>query len=177
MDSGSVLDFMNLKNYPDMTLDMLNPLGKSFVCLFVCRCRKNTWAALIQCWTHFLIIFPHSVTGKPVKKEPEHEDSHQHFDDTAKLLQEFQDAAVDRVGSRPSSNLSSLSNASERDQHHLGNTYHSALKRKLWNRYSLVSCVYGAPVSLRVTLLLKMSKASRQRIEIKGKFLFGFERR
>lgn len=30
MDSGSVLDFMSLKNYPDMTLDMLNPLGKSF---------------------------------------------------------------------------------------------------------------------------------------------------
>lgn len=57
-----------------------------------------------------------------MKKEPEHEDTHQHFDDTAKLLQEFQDAVVDRVGSRPSSNLSSLSNASERDQHHLGNT-------------------------------------------------------
>ncbi|XP_026780737.3 bromodomain-containing protein 9 isoform X1 [Pangasianodon hypophthalmus] len=89
MDSGSVLDFMSLKNYPDMTLDMLNPLA-----------------------------------GKPVKKEPEHEDSHQHFDDTAKLLQEFQDAAVDRVGSRPSSNLSSLSNASERDQHHLGSSPH-----------------------------------------------------
>ncbi|XP_053343538.1 bromodomain-containing protein 9 isoform X3 [Clarias gariepinus] len=89
MDSRSVLDFMGLKNYPDMTLDMLNPLA-----------------------------------GKPVKKEPEHEDSHQHFDDTAKLLQEFQDAAVDRVGSRPSSNLSSLSNVSERDQHHLGSSPH-----------------------------------------------------
>ncbi|TSK20185.1 Bromodomain-containing protein 9 [Bagarius yarrelli] len=89
MDTGSVLDFMSLKNYPDMTLDMLNPLA-----------------------------------GKHVKKEPEHEDSHQHFDDTAKLLQEFQDAAVDRVGSRPSSNLSSLSNVSERDQHHLGSSPH-----------------------------------------------------
>ncbi|XP_046689827.1 bromodomain-containing protein 9 isoform X2 [Silurus meridionalis] len=89
MDSGSVLEFMNLKNYPDMTLDMLNPLA-----------------------------------GKTVKKEPDHEDSHQHFDDAAKLLQEFQDAAVDRVGSRPSSNLSSLSNASERDQHHLGSSPH-----------------------------------------------------
>ncbi|XP_016303402.1 bromodomain-containing protein 9 isoform X1 [Sinocyclocheilus anshuiensis] len=57
---------------------------------------------------------------KCVKKEPEHEDGHQHFDDAAKLLQEFHDAAVDRVGSRPSSNLSSLSNNSERDPHHLG---------------------------------------------------------
>ncbi len=55
-----------------------------------------------------------------MKKEPEHDDGQQHFDEAAKLLQEFQDAAVDRVGSRPSSNLSSLSNSSERDQHHLG---------------------------------------------------------
>ncbi|XP_037389710.1 bromodomain-containing protein 9 isoform X2 [Pygocentrus nattereri] len=89
MESSSVLDFMSLKNYPDMSLDMLNPLA-----------------------------------GKPVKKEPEHEEGHQHYEDTAKLLQEFQDAAVDRVGSRPSSNLSSLSNTSERDQHHLGSPSH-----------------------------------------------------
>uniref|UniRef100_A0AAR2M270 Bromodomain-containing protein 9 n=1 Tax=Pygocentrus nattereri TaxID=42514 RepID=A0AAR2M270_PYGNA len=68
-------------------------------------------------------LFP-SVAGKPVKKEPEHEEGHQHYEDTAKLLQEFQDAAVDRVGSRPSSNLSSLSNTSERDQHHLGSPSH-----------------------------------------------------
>lgn len=88
IDSGSVLDFMSMKSYPDMSLDMLNTLGKC------------------------------------VKKEPEHEDGHPHFDETAKLLQEFQDAAVDRVGSRPSSNLSSLSNASERDQHHLGSSPH-----------------------------------------------------
>lgn len=54
--------------------------------------------------------------GKAVKKEPEHEDAHLHLE-TAKLLQDLQ---VDRVGSRPSSNVSSLSNASERDQHHLG---------------------------------------------------------
>ncbi|XP_048009178.1 bromodomain-containing protein 9 isoform X1 [Megalobrama amblycephala] len=87
-EAGSVLDFMSMKSYPDMSLDMLNTLSKC------------------------------------VKKEPEHEDGHQHFDDTAKLLQEFQDAAVDRVGSRPSSNLSSLSNASERDQHHLGSSPH-----------------------------------------------------
>uniref|UniRef100_A0A673JS13 Bromodomain-containing protein 9 n=1 Tax=Sinocyclocheilus rhinocerous TaxID=307959 RepID=A0A673JS13_9TELE len=61
---------------------------------------------------------------KCVKKEPEHEDGHQQFDDAARLLQEFQDAAVDRVGSRPSSNLSSLSNTSERDHHHLGSSPH-----------------------------------------------------
>lgn len=85
-DSGSVLDFMSMKNYPDMSLDisMLNSLGKT------------------------------------VKKEPGNEEGQQHFDDADKLLQEFQEAQVDRVGSRPSSNLSSLSNTSERDQHHLG---------------------------------------------------------
>lgn len=55
-----------------------------------------------------------------MKKEPGNDESHQHFDDADKLLQEFQEAQVDRVGSRPSSNMSSLSNASERDQHHLG---------------------------------------------------------
>ncbi|XP_073341976.1 bromodomain-containing protein 9 isoform X2 [Pagrus major] len=82
-ESGSVLDFMSMKNYPDMSLDisMLNSLGKT------------------------------------VKKEPGNEEGQQHFDDADKLLQEFQEAQVDRVGSRPSSNLSSLSNASERDQH------------------------------------------------------------
>ncbi|KAJ8290717.1 hypothetical protein GJAV_G00016670 [Gymnothorax javanicus] len=62
--------------------------------------------------------------GKTVKKEAEHDDGHLHFDDTAKLLQDLQEAQVDRVGSRPSSNLSSLSNASERDQHHLGSPSH-----------------------------------------------------
>lgn len=61
-----------------------------------------------------------SSLGKTVKKEPGNEEGQQHFDDADKLLQEFQEAQVDRVGSRPSSNLSSLSNASERDQHHLG---------------------------------------------------------
>ncbi|XP_051999658.1 bromodomain-containing protein 9-like isoform X2 [Xyrauchen texanus] len=88
LEAGSVLDFMSMKSYPDMSLDLLNTLGKC------------------------------------VKKEPDHDDGQQHFDDTAKLLQEFQDAAVDRVGSRPSSNLSSLSNSSERDQHHLGSPAH-----------------------------------------------------
>lgn len=63
---------------------------------------------------------PPSLTGKTVKKEPGNEEGQQHFDDTDKLLQDFQEAQVDRVGSRPSSNVSSLSNASERDQHHLG---------------------------------------------------------
>uniref|UniRef100_A0A7N8WL14 Bromodomain-containing protein 9 n=1 Tax=Mastacembelus armatus TaxID=205130 RepID=A0A7N8WL14_9TELE len=63
-------------------------------------------------------------SGKTVKKEPMNEEGQQHFDDADKLLQEFQEAQVDRVGSRPSSNLSSLSNASERDQHHLGSPSH-----------------------------------------------------
>ncbi|XP_039662885.1 bromodomain-containing protein 9 isoform X1 [Perca fluviatilis] len=85
-ESGSVLDFMSMKSYPDMSLDisMLNSLGKT------------------------------------VKKEPGNDEGQQQFDEADKLLQEFQEAQVDRVGSRPSSNLSSLSNASERDQHHLG---------------------------------------------------------
>uniref|UniRef100_A0A671WBD3 Bromodomain-containing protein 9 n=1 Tax=Sparus aurata TaxID=8175 RepID=A0A671WBD3_SPAAU len=89
-ESGSVLDFMSMKNYPDMSLDisMLNSLGKT------------------------------------VKKEPGNEEGQQQFDEADKLLQEFQEAQVDRVGSRPSSNLSSLSNASERDQHHLGSPSH-----------------------------------------------------
>ncbi|XP_026149864.1 bromodomain-containing protein 9 [Mastacembelus armatus] len=89
-ESGSVLDFISMKNYPDMSLEMsmLNSLGKT------------------------------------VKKEPMNEEGQQHFDDADKLLQEFQEAQVDRVGSRPSSNLSSLSNASERDQHHLGSPSH-----------------------------------------------------
>ncbi|XP_068426159.1 bromodomain-containing protein 9 [Clinocottus analis] len=89
-ESGSVLDFMSMKNYPDMSLDlsMLNSLGKT------------------------------------VKKEPGNEEGQQHFDDADKLLQEFQEAQVDRGGSRPSSNVSSLSNASERDQHHLGSPAH-----------------------------------------------------
>lgn len=30
IDSGSVLDFMSMKSYPDMSLDMLNTLGKTF---------------------------------------------------------------------------------------------------------------------------------------------------
>lgn len=89
-DSSSVLDFMSMKNYPDMSLDisMLNSLGKT------------------------------------LKKEPSNEEGQQHFDDADKLLQEFQEAQGDRVGSRPSSNLSSLSNASERDQHHVGSPSH-----------------------------------------------------
>ncbi|XP_062254453.1 bromodomain-containing protein 9 isoform X2 [Platichthys flesus] len=89
-ESGSVLDFMSMKSYPDMSLDisLLNSLGKT------------------------------------VKKEPGNEESQQDFNDADKLLQEFQEAQVDRVGSRPSSNLSSLSNASERDQHHLGSPSH-----------------------------------------------------
>ncbi|XP_045249380.2 bromodomain-containing protein 9 isoform X1 [Macaca fascicularis] len=83
--SGSVLDFMSLKSYPDVSVDisMLSSLGK-------------------------------------VKKELDPDDSHLNLDETAKLLQDLHEAQAERGGSRPSSNLSSLSNASERDQHHLG---------------------------------------------------------
>ena len=59
-------------------------------------------------------------SGKSVKKEAGHEEGQQHFEEADKLLQEFQEGQGERVGSRPSSNLSSLSNASDRDQHHLG---------------------------------------------------------
>lgn len=55
-----------------------------------------------------------------MKKELDHDDNHLHLDETTKLLQDLHEAQADRVGSRPSSNLSSLSNTSERDQHHLG---------------------------------------------------------
>jgi len=55
-----------------------------------------------------------------VKKELDHDDNHLHLDETTKLLQDLHEAQADRAGSRPSSNLSSLSNTSERDQHHLG---------------------------------------------------------
>ncbi|XP_034144955.1 bromodomain-containing protein 9 isoform X2 [Esox lucius] len=91
-EGSSVLDFMSMKSYSDMSLEMsmLNSLGKS------------------------------------VKKEPEHDDgsSQQHFEEAAKLLQEFQEGQVERGGSRPSSNLSSLSGTSDRDQHHLGSPTH-----------------------------------------------------
>ncbi|XP_066484284.1 bromodomain-containing protein 9 isoform X2 [Tiliqua scincoides] len=87
--TSSVLDFLSMKPYPDVSLDisMLSSLGK-------------------------------------VKKELDHDDNHLHLDETAKLLQDLHEAQTDRVGSRPSSNLSSLSNASERDQHHLGSPSH-----------------------------------------------------
>lgn len=77
---GSVLDFMSMKPYSDVSLDisMLGTLGR-------------------------------------VKKEPELEDGPLPLEETAKLLQDLQEAQAER-GSRPSSNLSSLSNAS--DQQH-----------------------------------------------------------
>ncbi len=31
MESGSVLDFMSMKSYPDVSLDMLNTLGESYI--------------------------------------------------------------------------------------------------------------------------------------------------
>ncbi|XP_065609105.1 bromodomain-containing protein 9 isoform X4 [Cyrtonyx montezumae] len=85
----SELDFLSMKSYSDVSLDisMLSSLGK-------------------------------------VKKELDHDDNHLHLDETAKLLQDLHEAQADRVGSRPSSNLSSLSNTSERDQHHLGSPSH-----------------------------------------------------
>ncbi|XP_045299208.1 bromodomain-containing protein 9 isoform X4 [Leopardus geoffroyi] len=57
-----------------------------------------------------------------VRKEPDADDSHLNLDETAKLLQDLHEAQAERGGSRPSSNLSSLSNTSpsDRDQHPLG---------------------------------------------------------
>lgn len=52
-----------------------------------------------------------------MKKELDHEDSHLNLDETARLLQDLHEAQAERGGSRPSSNLSSLSTASEREQH------------------------------------------------------------
>ncbi|KFU85718.1 Bromodomain-containing protein 9, partial [Chaetura pelagica] len=87
--STSDLDFLSMKSYSDVSLDisMLTSLGK-------------------------------------VKKELDHDDNSLHLDETTKLLQDLHEAQADRVGSRPSSNLSSLSNTSERDQHHLGSPSH-----------------------------------------------------
>ncbi|KFQ50786.1 Bromodomain-containing protein 9, partial [Nestor notabilis] len=87
--NSSDLDFLSMKPYSDVSLDisMLSSLGK-------------------------------------VKKELDHDDNHLHLDETTKLLQDLHEAQADRVGSRPSSNLSSLSNTSERDQHHLGSPSH-----------------------------------------------------
>lgn len=117
-DNGSVLDFMSMKSYPDMSLDisMLNSLGNNAFNSVVLMLRSGS----IKRNVHNDQTFHLNSLGKTVKKEPGNEEGQQHFDDTDKLLQEFQEAQVDRVGSRPSSNLSSLSNASERDQHHLG---------------------------------------------------------
>lgn len=88
--------------------------------MFFSLCDKSEPESKFPLLTVCLPTLPAPLSGKTVKKEPEHDDGHQHFDEAAKLLQEFQETQVDRVGSRPSSNLSSLSNASERDQHHLG---------------------------------------------------------
>uniref|UniRef100_A0A4W3K9K9 Bromodomain-containing protein 9 n=1 Tax=Callorhinchus milii TaxID=7868 RepID=A0A4W3K9K9_CALMI len=81
-----VLDFMPLKSYSDVSLDisLLTSLGKS------------------------------------VKKEPDHDDNQRNLDETTKLLQDLHEAQTERVGSRPSSNLSSISSNSDREQHHLG---------------------------------------------------------
>ncbi|XP_055146054.1 LOW QUALITY PROTEIN: bromodomain-containing protein 9-like [Symphalangus syndactylus] len=87
--SGSVLEFMSMKSYPDLSVDisMLSSLGK-------------------------------------VKKELDPDDSHLNLDEMTKLLQDLHKAQAEHGGSQPSSNLSSLSNASERDQHHPGSPSH-----------------------------------------------------
>lgn len=64
-----------------------------------------------------------SSLGK-VKKELDHDDGHLNLDETAKLLQDLHEAQAERGGSRPSSNLSSLSNASEREPHAPGSPSH-----------------------------------------------------
>ncbi|KAB0355139.1 hypothetical protein FD755_022598 [Muntiacus reevesi] len=55
-----------------------------------------------------------------VKKELDPEDGHLSLDEKTKLLLDLQEAQAERGVSWPSSDLSSLSNASDRDQHHLG---------------------------------------------------------
>ncbi|MBZ3891980.1 Bromodomain-containing protein 9 [Sciurus carolinensis] len=63
-----------------------------------------------------------SSLGK-VQKELERDGSHLTLDEAAKLLQDLQEAQAERGGSRPSSNLSSLSNASEREPHPPGSPH------------------------------------------------------
>ncbi|CAO2601778.1 Bromodomain-containing protein 9 [Lemmus lemmus] len=86
---GPVLDFMSMKPYPDVSLDvsMLSSLGK-------------------------------------VKKELDYDESHLNLDETTRLLQDLHEAQAEQGGSRPSSNLSSLSTASEREQHPPGSPSH-----------------------------------------------------
>nr|XP_044994979.1 bromodomain-containing protein 9 isoform X2 [Jaculus jaculus] len=60
-----------------------------------------------------------SSLGK-VKKELDHDDGHLNLDETTRLLQDLHEAQAERGGSRPSSNLSSLSTASEREPHPQG---------------------------------------------------------
>ncbi|XP_078395557.1 bromodomain-containing protein 9 isoform X3 [Cetorhinus maximus] len=62
--------------------------------------------------------------GKVVKKEPDHDDNQRNLDETTKLLQDLHEAQTERVSSRPSSNLSSISSNSDREQHHLGSPPH-----------------------------------------------------
>lgn len=80
-------------------------------------CRHAALAQAVGCLTPTRPV----CTGK-VKKELDADDSHLNLDETAKLLQDLHEAQAERGGSRPSSNLSSLSNTSpsDRDQHHLG---------------------------------------------------------
>ncbi|EMP36589.1 Bromodomain-containing protein 9 [Chelonia mydas] len=101
----SVLDFLSVKPYSDVSLDisMLSSLGEVVSLMYQSTVLREV---------------------RKVKKELDHDDNHLHLDETTKLLQDLHEAQTDRVGSRPSSNLSSLSNTSERDQHHLGSPSH-----------------------------------------------------
>uniref|UniRef100_A0A7N6B553 Bromodomain-containing protein 9 n=1 Tax=Anabas testudineus TaxID=64144 RepID=A0A7N6B553_ANATE len=117
-----VSDFMSVKIYPALKQQRFKQLS-------VWNCSNKEHNSHVNTFipskpSPSNLSFHPSLSGKTVKKEPGNEEGQQHFDDTEKLLQEFQEAQVDRVGSRPSSNLSSLSNASERDQHHLGSPSH-----------------------------------------------------
>ncbi|RMC16308.1 hypothetical protein DUI87_08524 [Hirundo rustica rustica] len=129
----SDLDFLSMKPYSDVSLDisMLSSLGK---CVIYCEggetleqvAQRNCGFPIpgsAQGQVGWGFEQPGLVKGK-VKKELDHDDNHLHLDETTKLLQDLHEAQADRVGSRPSSNLSSLSNTSERDHHHVGSPSH-----------------------------------------------------
>lgn len=54
IDSGSVLDFMSMKSYPDMSLDLLNTLGKTS-CDEDLYCISKTLHTPVLCLCFFLI--------------------------------------------------------------------------------------------------------------------------
>lgn len=84
------------------------------------RLELQTGGASAQCWAGCSGLMSDCVCTGKVKKELDHDDNHLNLDETTKLLQDLHEAQAERGGSRPSSNLSSLSNASDRDHPHLG---------------------------------------------------------